>query len=213
MTEAEWLASTDPQALLGHHAARASHRKLRLAAAACTRQVWALLADRWSREAVETAERFVDRTADRHDFAVARTGAEDAVLWAEKHATQVALHAARAAAAVTLESPVEAARAAALHAGKVIGETSGPLLCGLLRDVFGNPFRPVVPEPSWMGRDGGIKLLARSLYDDRRLADLSALAEALTTENCREATILEHCRGPGPHVRGCWVLDILTART
>jgi hypothetical protein len=213
MTEAEWLASVDPQALLSHHAPRASHRKLRLAAVACVRQVWTLLADRWSREAVETAERFVDRTADRHDFAVARTGAEEAVLWAEKNAPGDALHAARAAAAVTLDDPAQAVRWAATHSGRVLGEDSGTLLCGLLRDVFGNPFRPVPFEPSWLGRDAEIKLLARSLYDGRRFAELTTLAEALAAEKCREAAILDHCRGPGPHVRGCWVLDLLTGRT
>lgn len=213
MTEAEWLASVDPQALLDHHAGRASQRKLRLAAAACARQVWTLLADRWSREAVETAERYVDRTADRHDFAIARTAAEDAVLWAEKHAAGDALHAARAAAAVMLETPVEAVRGAALHAGRVLGDQAGPVLCGLLRDIFGNPFRPVPFEPSWLGRDAGIKFLARSVYDNRRFAELPALADALAAEKCKEPAILEHCRGPGPHVRGCWVLDLLTGRT
>ena len=214
MTEADWLATVDPLALLAHHTRLASQRKLRLAAVACARHVWPLLADRWSREAVEAAERFADKAADRHDFAVAREGAAEAVGWCELNAPGQPLHAARAAAAVTLDDPTVAARAAARCVLEAVGENAGSLLCERLRDVFGNPFRPVVLEPSWLGRDGGIKFLARSLYDGRRFAELPALADAIAAEGCQTApAVVTHCRGPGPHVRGCWVLDMLTGRT
>ena len=203
MTEAEWLAAVDPQMLLAHHTRLASQRKLRLAAVACARHVWPLLADRWSREAV-----------DRHDFAVARDAATEAVEWCAKNAPGQALHAARAAAAVTLEDPAAAAREAAGAVLDALGENVGALLCESVRDVFGNPFRPVVLQPSWLGRDGGIKFLARALYDGWRFAELPALADAIAKEGCQGATaVLAHCRGPGPHVRGCWVLDMLTGRT
>ncbi len=216
MTEAEWLSCAEPKALLDHHARFASQRKLRLAAAACARQGWHLLADRWSREAVETAERFVDRLADRHDFAVARAAALDAVRWAESNehtADHRVVHATRAAAAVTMDDPERAARQAVVHSALAAGGGVGELQCALLRDVFGNPFRPVVPALSWSGRDGEIKQFARTLYEGRRFAELPGLAEALTREGCRETAVLDHCRGPGPHVRGCWVLDLLTGRT
>jgi hypothetical protein len=214
MTEAEWLAAVDPQVLLAHHTRLASRRKLRLAAVACARHLWPLLADRWSREAVDTAERFADKAADRHDFAVARSAAEEAVEWCQKNSPGKAEHAARAAAAVTLEDPASAAREAARSAVLAYGGGVGALLCERLRDIFGNPFRPVVLEPSWLGRDGGIKFMARTLYDGRRFAELPALADALGAEGCQAATaLLAHCRGPGPHVRGCWVLDMLTGRT
>jgi hypothetical protein len=213
MTEAEWLAAVEPQALLDHYAHRASQRKLRLAAAASARVVWVHLTDRLSREAIETAERFADRTVDRHDFAVARERAVEAVLWAEEHTTGAALHAARAAQAVTLEDSGEAARDAVRHAGLAAGEGSGSILCAILRDVFGNPFNPVAFDPWWLGRDGEIKQLGRALYESHRFAELPALADALAGQGCRHAGILEHCRGAGPHVRGCWVLDLLTGRT
>jgi hypothetical protein len=213
MTEVDWFATVDPQALLDHHANRASQRKLRLAAAACARHVWPFLTDRWSREGIEIAECFADRAVDRHEFAIARDGAEEAVRWAEEHAPGQGLHAALAARAATLEQSVEAVRAASRHAGLAAGEQSGPVLCGLLRDIFGNPFRPIPLEPSWLGRDGGVKLLARTLYDKCRLVELPTLADALSAEGCRERALLEHCRGPGPHVRGCWVVDLLTGRT
>jgi hypothetical protein len=78
----------------------------------------------------------------------------------------------------------------------------------LLRDIFGNPFRPVTVDPSWLGwKDGTVVQLARSIYDDRRFGDLPILADALEESGCSDPDILGHCRGPGPHVRGCWVVD------
>jgi hypothetical protein len=94
-----------------------------------------------------------------------------------------------------------------------MGPEAGPIVCGLLRDIFGNPFRPVAPDPSWLGRDGGIKLQARTLYDSARFNELSALAESLASEGCQHPLVLDHCRGPGAHVRGCWVIDMLVGRT
>jgi hypothetical protein len=121
MTEAEWLVCEDLRALLDFYAAKASQRKLRLFAAACCRRIWPLLTDRWSREAVATVENYADDRADRHDFAVARETAEEALRWAGQRAAdpaaqEDAVAAARAAHAATLESPPEAARRAARHA-------------------------------------------------------------------------------------------------
>jgi hypothetical protein len=75
----------------------------------------------------------------------------------------------------------------------------------LLRDIFGNPFRPVMPDRSWL-TPRSIDL-ARSMYDHRRFQDMSDLADALDDAGCTVREILDHCRGPGPHVRGCWVVD------
>jgi hypothetical protein len=213
MTEAEWLAAADPQAMLEHHAPRASQRKLRLAAVACARLVWAYLADRWSRQGIETAEKFADHLVDRHDISIARESALEAVRWAEANTPGKALHAARAASATTLSECAQAAKGAARHTVLAAGEESPPIVSGVLRDVFGNPFRPVVFELSWLGRDGGIKLMARKLYDERRFEDLPRLGDALAAEGCRDAAVLEHCRQTALHFRGCWVLDLLTGRT
>jgi hypothetical protein len=213
MTEAEWLASVDPQALLNYYAPRASQRKLRLAAVACARVIWSQMTDRWSREGVEIAERYADRLADRHDFAVARESAQEAVNWAEERAEGKPLHAARAALATTLEDSKEAALAVPRHVALVAGPEAGAALCGMLRDVFGNPFRPVSLQLYWFGRDGQHKLHARSIYDQKLFGELPRLADDLAAEQCRDANLLDHCRGAGPHVRGCWVLDLLTGRT
>jgi hypothetical protein len=90
------------------------------------------------------------------------------------------------------------------------GEGSKTGQCNLLRCTFGNPFSPVTLDPAW--RTPAVVQLARSLYEERRFEDMPVLADALEEAGCQDATVLEHCRGPGPHVRGCWVLDLLLGK-
>jgi hypothetical protein len=87
-------------------------------------------------------------------------------------------------------------------------------LCALLRDLIGDPFRPApAVDPSWLAwNDGTVAKLAAAIYEERRFADLPILADALEDAGCSDAAILAHCRGPGEHVRGCWVVDLLTGR-
>ena len=54
--------------------------------------------------------------------------------------------------------------------------------------------------------------LAQAIYDERAFDRLPILADALEDAGCTDAAILEHCRGPGPHVRGCWVVDLLLGK-
>jgi hypothetical protein len=80
-------------------------------------------------------------------------------------------------------------------------------------DIFGNPFRPTVLDPAWLAlNDGAVRKVAQVIYDERRFADLPILADALEDAGCIDAAILAHCRGPGEHVRGCWVVDLLLGR-
>jgi hypothetical protein len=51
--------------------------------------------------------------------------------------------------------------------------------------------------------------LAQSIYDDRAIDRLPILADALEDAGCDNAEILNHCRQPGEHVRGCWPVDLL----
>jgi hypothetical protein len=84
----------------------------------------------------------------------------------------------------------------------------------LLRDIFGNPFRsrPAINQ-SWLAwGDGTVPKLARAIYDERRFEELPVLADALEEAGCTDSDILSHCRGPGPHVRGCWVIDLLLGK-
>jgi hypothetical protein len=87
----------------------------------------------------------------------------------------------------------------------------------LLRDVFGNPFRPVVFEPSW--QTPTVVEVAQAAYEDRSLPQglldctrLAILSDALEDAGCTVSAILDHLRSPGPHVRGCWALDVLLGK-
>ncbi len=65
MTEAEWLACTNPQPMLEFLRRTASDRKVRLLAVACCRRVWSSLEQEEFRDAVRKAESFADGLADR----------------------------------------------------------------------------------------------------------------------------------------------------
>jgi hypothetical protein len=86
---------------------------------------------------------------------------------------------------------------------------------GLLYEVLGSSHFPSISiDPSWLlWKDGTIRKLAQAIYGSRRFADLLALADALEEAGCTEADILSHCRGEGPHVKGCWVLDIVLGKS
>ncbi len=79
----------------------------------------------------------------------------------------------------------------------------------LLRDVFGNPFRPFAWDPSWWRwNNGGLAKIALHIYEERRFEDMPVLGDALLDAGCTDEGILTHCQSGGPHVRGCWVLDL-----
>jgi hypothetical protein len=76
-----------------------------------------------------------------------------------------------------------------------------------LRDIFGNPYRPVAVDPSW--RTSTVLALAEGIYQERAFDRLPILADALQDAGCEDEQLLSHCRGAGPHVLGCWAVDIL----
>jgi hypothetical protein len=78
----------------------------------------------------------------------------------------------------------------------------------LLRDIFGNPFRPVAFDPTW--RTDTAVSLARGMYDSRNFGAMPILADALQDAGCEDEQILTHCRGANqPRVRRCWVCDLV----
>jgi hypothetical protein len=117
-----------------------------------------------------------------------------------------ALRAARAAAVATKYAARVSGRA-----GRPTAKTERAKQCGLLRDIFGLlPFRPVTVHPDVLAcNDQLVVRLAQSIYDERRWAELGILHDALLDAGCGEQEVLDHCKGPGPHSRGCWILDVL----
>jgi hypothetical protein len=82
--------------------------------------------------------------------------------------------------------------------------------CRLLREIFGNPFRPVSFDAAWV--TSTVLALAEGIYQERAFDRLPILADALQDAGCDNDDILNHCRGDGPHVRGCWVVDAILGK-
>jgi hypothetical protein len=96
-----------------------------------------------------------------------------------------------------------------------IADVLSPLIppadqCAVLRDVLGNPFRRATADPAWL--NSTVVQLASGIYVEGAFDRLPILADALEEAGCDDQALLEHLRGPGPHVRGCWALDLLLAR-
>ena len=241
MTEEAWLASMGPETLLNELRSHLGARKLRLFACACCRRVWPLLTRPAVREAVRTAELFADGLATKDDLragwaAVRKTLAVTPVNTPWEHALMAALNAASegglgSAVRGSLPDAVSAAEAAARaldhewrerHAGEINRRPSegrarqGNLeerayQCRLLGDLL--PSRPVAADPAWGAwQHGQLVSLAQAIYDEGRFEDLPVLADALEEAGCAEPAILEHCRGPGPHARGCWAVDLILGK-
>jgi len=89
--------------------------------------------------------------------------------------------------------------------------------CQLIRDIVANPFHPVLIVHAWLTPT--VLALAQAAYDNRRLPAgtldndrLAVLADALEDASCTDQAILGHLRSLGPHVRGCYFLDLLLGK-
>jgi hypothetical protein len=226
MAEPEWLDCTNSRRTLDFLRGKASDRKMRLFAVACSRRIWHLVVDPRCRRSVEVAEAFADGSANEAEL---KKAADEA--FRTRRGDQLSgLIAYTSALAVTTPNfhvalPYEGAALAALqelpHEEQLerrrVERKNRLGLSVLVRCIFGNPFRPVALYLGWLTPT--VKALAQAAYEERvlpsgelDLARLKILADALEEAGCSETAILDHLRGPGPHVRGCWVVDLLTGR-
>lgn len=246
MTESEWLASTDPAAMLAvaqkHRVDKLpiSDRKLRLFAVACCRNVWYLLTDNAkcgkcdrgevcfmdapdvrgtcsnchgtgrssrSRHAVEVAERYADGEIEFNVFA---------------NSIEYAGDISQGCCGLSSAQQVS-------YVGRMIEELNRRVVpmapvAALLRDICGNPFRPVRLPLKWVKiKDDPeydaicywftptVVALANRIYTDRDFDLTPMLADALAEAGCDSEEMLRHLREP-MHVRGCWALDLLLGK-
>jgi hypothetical protein len=205
-----------------------SERKFRLFAVGCCRRIWPLLTDERSRAAVGTAERAADGRAGAEERDAARQAAADAdaaAVRARQHDPahpEMFILAARAAALACSSlgmANADAARAV-VAAGSLIArhpasgldrETELGAYCAALRDLFGYPLNPAPVRPEW--QTSTVVALAQGIYDERAYDRLLLLMDALMDAGCSNDEVLEHCRGPNDHVRGCWLIDGLLQKT
>jgi hypothetical protein len=94
--------------------------------------------------------------------------------------------------------------------GNVGTEQMGLGMHRLMREIFGNPFRPVAFDPMWRTSDA--VLLARGVYESRDFSAMPILADALQDAGCDDEVVLRHCQQGGEHVRGCWVVDLVLGK-
>jgi len=235
MTEQDWLEINDPRLMLEYLRGKASDRKLRLFACACCRQVWHLLTDKRSRLAVETAERYADGEATdailaavHNDASGARANAREPG-WPNPGWRNSKWEAAGAADwATAIDDTLAVATYAAGSAREAAGidsrygwATAKAKQAALLREIFDNPFRPMTGNSSWLTwHDRTVSRLAQAAYEERHLPEgtldnsrLAVLADALEEAGCTNQDILGHLRGPGPHVRGCWPVDLVLGKS
>ena len=184
MNATQWARSRSPQKMLAHlHKVNANERKVRLFICACWRVRAPLIrtteAILAEIEAVETDQH---HELPQNYFPTYRDYWQAALRTREVHETW--------------------------------GKSRQPELCvsaaeqaDLLRELFGNPFRPVVFDPAW--RTDTAVILAKQMYDAREFFAMPILADALQDAGCENEHVLNHCREPGAHVRGCWVCDLV----
>jgi hypothetical protein len=221
MNEQHWLTCVKPEMMLAFLSGRASERKLLLLAAACCRR-FATYASSF-RRGLDAIEGYVDGRIYQSELLNAwepdrnqswdQLDELDSRMRYFGHLFELQLEGWRPSENIPeilqwcrrdkiTESNEDAAES-----------TEEQAQCDLIRDVIGNPFRQVHVDPAWLKWNGDvIRKVAQAVYDARRFEELSVLADALEEAGCAEEAILTHCRQPGVHVCGCWVLDLLVSK-
>lgn len=211
MTEVEWLACRDARLSLVFLEGKASKRKARLFACGLGRSLWPYLGDNRSRRVVEIAEMHADNLATKAELTAAEDASRDAIRGT----------ASRIASWVGNHGPWQAARVVAMSIQQAQMEIDAKdwrdQLAGrcrrFLHCVFANPFRRATVFPAWLTWNGSLLIsMAQKMYDSRDFIDMPVLADALEEAGCTNADILNHCRQPGEHVRGCWVVDLILGK-
>ena len=215
MTESDWFASTDPQKMLDFLRGKTSPRKLRLFAVACCRRIWPLLTDERSRKAVEIAELFADGLENRERLIQARDQVREAkrqfvgpgqvVAWRAAGAAQDATRDTGRSAA--LNCMAETSRAISVRDTNQCDPAELQQQAAVLRCILGNPIHSVALDPAW--QTSTVRQLAEAIYEDRAFERMFVLGDALEDAGCSNDDILEHCREPVSHAKGCWVIDLL----
>jgi hypothetical protein len=241
MTEGEWLACENPDPMCRYlEKAHLAQRKPRLVAVAWCRRVPNRLPDTSLRTVLGIVECFADGLVGREQLqSVAQSAVEvvkgtdigtalttsafyHAATAVEEAAhddpdapytfrlTDVSRHLAHAAGYSVAPAPwdgIEHERRAAFRSAEAAERLA---MAQLVREVFGNLFRPIAFSPEW--RTDTAVALAQQIYESREFGAMPILADALQDAGCDNEDVLAHCRGAGPHVRGCWVVDLVLGK-
>jgi hypothetical protein len=216
MTESAWFSLTKIQPLISHASQFKNERRMTLFGCACCRCAHDWELPLLESKAIKATERFVDgeitrrtwvkhgRMLEAEDGGWSQTATEwdcdfrDAVI-------QLFYGAALWQVPHTLIRGVERV------SSEEYTEAFEVKLCSALRDIFGNPFRPVKFDKRWL-TDTALSL-AGQMYESRDLGAMPILADALQDAGCEDVQILNHCRDATQlHFRGCWVVDLVLGK-
>ncbi|SRR5579885_2197733 len=223
---------------------RPSERKLRLFAVTCCARIASLFRDERSRAAVRTSAGYADGRVGEEGLRAAQAAAWEAVHANTPGVFAEYVSVAGGSGTPTGKSQFWAARAAAEAASPEIEEVvlsvsdveraaiqaatetdsaatwaaaiGAAVRADLVREIFGNPFRPSPPVPeavlAWNGAT--VRRLAESIYADRTPERLPMLADALLDAGCDDEDLIAHCRSGGPHaLPGCWAVDLILGKS
>ena len=240
MTEGEWLACRWPRVMLEYLTGTPGliykirvqqhprgRRKLRLFGVAVARRVIHLVSNPDLHQLLDAAEAFADGfgTVEAleklrikggvHSFmGVDDNAGEERYRYLLTRTTRQEL----AAQAVGTLDARDAYSAAYMHNNAALAlegeniEVETARQCQFVRDIFGNPFRPVAFDAAW--RTSTATALARQMYESRDFGAMPILADALQDAGCTSDDVLSHCRDPlATHVRGCWVVDLVLGKS
>lgn len=231
MTHAQWMAERSPERLLEYLGAQATDRKLRLLICACFRSIvdpehdiaappaadperglqrrvgsWlykhavynpSVGSFEWHQLLVDACERYAEGTCTRREL--------DLIL-SDFLSVDLGLLRACDSQPVGVTDAVEALF---LFRNALADATEEPLeQAQLVRDIF--PYAPAQALPIQVS--SAAVRLAQAMYDERAFERMPILADALEDAGCTTQEILEHCRGAGSHVLGCWALDLLLGK-
>lgn len=207
-----------------------SSRKLRLFACACCRRIWNLLTSDWAKECVLVAEAYCDGSTSEAELKAAFVKAPESLLrlggWHLGGGGPIRVAEAAAAvggdrstwalvAARDLCAPDDGMPRTELPRGsrkyspdqEHLDPVERAAQAKLLRDIYGNPFRPTTFESSWRTQE--VAAIAQQMYESRDFSAMPILSDALLAAGCEDEKIISHCRSNDPHVRGCWVVDLV----
>lgn len=221
-------------------ACKGSDRQMRLFACACYGRICHLLPDALAKDAVEVGERFAEGMATIEELRQAEDSVRRPLeslesRWrasqgAERSALAPTYEALALAGVVLWSAAPKTAYYASSNASHAFAFISNPgpwchnrfsasqrgeeqVQADILRCIFGRVFHPATIAPDKFASEDGIVIkLARSIYDERAFDRLPALANALEKAGVADQQVLDHCRKPGPHVRGCWAVDTVLGR-
>jgi hypothetical protein len=224
MDASQWMTMTDPVAMLSflRSSDRPSDRKFRLFAAACYRRVWPHLPDTLDQIAAEAAERHADGKATDEELLQVYVEQDLSESRGNRGNFFIGKELLRSAflsgQAILRDAYVDAVTIQAF--ARRLSPPCAADLADLLRDIFGLLVKPQrIDRIRINGNERIVQQLAEAAYEERFLPAghldplrLAILADALEEACAADVTVLDHLRCPGPHVRGCWPVDLILAK-